>query len=87
MDLHNNEVGRDIAEDAQDATPEQLVNPVRRAVDEGRTLVIDDRTHFLMPSNEVPSDQTYDSAEKPWLADPHRGGHHDPGAPSAQSEY
>ncbi|HYN92688.1 MAG TPA: hypothetical protein VES42_02430 [Pilimelia sp.] len=40
MDLHNNEIGRAVAVANPDASPEELANLVRDAVDQGRTVVI-----------------------------------------------
>ena len=41
MDLYNNELGRRIASENTDATPEELADLVDRAVADGRTLVLD----------------------------------------------
>jgi hypothetical protein len=40
MDLYNNEVGRNIARDNPDADVDELARLVRRAVDEGRLIVV-----------------------------------------------
>lgn len=55
MDLHNNEVGRRIARENPDASPEQLADLVEQAVDNGEMVVIgkDLKLHY---SNEVPRD-------------------------------
>ncbi|WP_051132969.1 WXG100 family type VII secretion target [Nocardia paucivorans] len=60
MDLHNNEVGRNIALQNPDASPEELRELVRQAVERGDAVVINqDRT--LSWSNQVPIGQTVDS--------------------------
>lgn len=41
MDLHNNRVGREIAEANPNASEEELATLVRQAIDDGRTVVID----------------------------------------------
>ncbi|MBR7193880.1 hypothetical protein [Gordonia sp. SCSIO 19800] len=41
MDLYNNELGRRIASENTDATPEELADLVDRAMADGRTLVLD----------------------------------------------
>ncbi|MBD1996268.1 hypothetical protein H6G00_06505 [Leptolyngbya sp. FACHB-541] len=41
MDLHNNEVGRRIATDNPDASPEELADLVRQALDNGELIVLD----------------------------------------------
>lgn len=41
MDLYNNEVGRRIAVDNPNASPEELANLVRQALDDGELIVID----------------------------------------------
>ena len=52
MDLYNNEVGRAIAHDNPRANPTELARLVRRAVDEGRLIVVD-RSGRLAFSNAV----------------------------------
>ncbi|ACU38567.1 DUF6973 domain-containing protein [Actinosynnema mirum] len=82
MDLHNNEVGRDIARANPDAGPGELAELVERAVRDGRTLVVD-RSDVLVPSNEVAVGQTRASDVKPWPVNVNRGDDRDPGKPSA----
>lgn len=60
MDLHNNEIGRNIAVQNPDASPEELRELARQAVEKGDAVVINqDRT--LSWSNQVPIGQTVDS--------------------------
>jgi hypothetical protein len=56
MDLYNNEVGRQIAMDNPDASPEELADLVQQAAEDGRLLVID-RQGKLAWSNDVPVGQ------------------------------
>lgn len=83
MDLHNNEVGRSIAQANPDASPEQLANLVEQAVKDGKMVVID-KNDTLVPSNEVPPGETRETKKTPWPTDnPGRNDDHDPGKPSA----
>ncbi|MFC6093685.1 DUF6973 domain-containing protein [Saccharothrix lopnurensis] len=83
MDLHNNEVGRSIAQANPDASPEQLANLVEQAVEDGKMVVID-KNDTLVPSNEVPPGETRETKKTPWPTDnPGRNDDHDPGTPSA----
>ena len=50
MDLHNNEVGRQLAQEHPDATPAEMSQLVQQAVRDGRMVVIDD-TGRLVPSD------------------------------------
>ncbi|MGW0245359.1 DUF6973 domain-containing protein [Nocardia goodfellowii] len=86
MDLHNNEVGRQIARANPDASPEQLANLVKRAVDDGKTVVID-RNDILVPSNEVNPGGTRDTPSSPWpTTNPERADDRDPGRPTAKPD-
>ncbi|MCP2256621.1 hypothetical protein LX15_000304 [Streptoalloteichus tenebrarius] len=86
MDLHNNEVGRQIARAHPDAGPEELASLVEQAVKDGRMVVIDNNG-TLAPSHEVKPGETYDTENKPWSREnPDRGDDHDPGEPSAIPE-
>lgn len=51
MDLYNNEVGRRIGEQYPDATPEELKQHIRRAIERGEMLVINDKGE-LVPSDD-----------------------------------
>jgi hypothetical protein len=53
MDLYNNEVGRNIARDNPEASDEELARLVRKAVDEGRLIVVN-QAGDLAWSNAVP---------------------------------
>lgn len=57
MDLYNNEVGRRIARDNPDASPEELAQLVEDAVRRGEMVVIDENGN-LAPSNTVPEGET-----------------------------
>lgn len=61
MDLYNNEVGRAIARDHPDASPEDLARYVREAVEGGRTVVLDGDGN-LAYSDQVPLEQTGEPA-------------------------
>jgi hypothetical protein len=52
MDLYNNEVGRRIAVQNPDASPEELADLVQKALDDGELMVVD-RSGHLAPSDEV----------------------------------
>ncbi|WP_069166072.1 DUF6973 domain-containing protein [Nocardia altamirensis] len=84
MDLHNNEVGREIARANPGAGPERLANLVEQAVKDGRMLVID-KNDTLIRSNEVNAGATRDTQRYPWpTGGPARDGDHDPGTPTAK---
>ncbi|MDQ3579802.1 MAG: wnt family protein [Actinomycetota bacterium] len=86
MDLHNNEVGREIARANPDAGPEKLASLVEQAVKDGRMVVIDS-SDTLVPANEVNPGKTRDTKSSPWATDnPGRGDDHDPGKPSAKPD-
>ncbi|RSM75890.1 hypothetical protein DMH04_37690 [Kibdelosporangium aridum] len=57
MDLHNNEVGRRIAAENPDASPEELKGLVEQAVRNGEMVVVGPDGQ-LVRSNEVPMGQT-----------------------------
>lgn len=57
MDLHNNEVGRRIARENPDASPQELGTLVKQAVENGDMVVID-KNGNLAPSNQVEVGQT-----------------------------
>ncbi|SDJ17276.1 hypothetical protein SAMN05192558_110297 [Actinokineospora alba] len=83
MDLHNNEVGRQIASANPDASPEELATLVEQAVKDGRMVIID-KNDTLVPSNEANPGETRDTRSNPWPTDnPDRGNDRDPGKPSA----
>lgn len=83
MDLHNNEVGRSIAQANPDASPEELATLVEQAVKDGRMVIIDGND-TLVPSDEVNPGETRDTKNNPWPThNPDRGDDHDPGTPSA----
>jgi hypothetical protein len=69
MDLHNNEVGRRIANEHPDASEEELADLVQQAVDNGEMLVID-RNGKLAWSDQVGHGQ-HGFAEKAKPGDPH----------------
>lgn len=52
MDLYNNEVGRQIAIDNPDASPDQLADLVQQALNDGRLVVVAPGGH-LAPSDQV----------------------------------
>jgi hypothetical protein len=52
MDLYNNEVGRQIARDNPNASPAELADKVRQALDDGKLLVVNQRGQLAW-SNEV----------------------------------
>lgn len=83
MDLHNNEVGRNIAQANPDASPEELANLVEQAVKDGKMVVID-KNDTLVSSNELNPGETRETKNNPWPTDnPGRNDDHDPGKPSA----
>lgn len=57
MDLYNNEVGRRIAVENPDASPDELADLVEQAVADGEMVVIDAEGR-LVPSNSVSPDET-----------------------------
>ncbi|WP_430791820.1 DUF6973 domain-containing protein [Actinoplanes sp. G11-F43] len=59
MDLHNNEVGRQIAVANRGASPEELAVLIREAVDSGRTVVVD-KAGDLAYSDQVARGDTGD---------------------------
>lgn len=81
MDLHNNEVGREIARANPNATADQYAGLVEQAVRDGRLVVIDPNDTLVPSSADV---VTRDTANKPWSEhNPDRADDHDPGPPSA----
>ncbi|WP_431956602.1 DUF6973 domain-containing protein [Nocardia lijiangensis] len=60
MDLHNNEVGRQLALANPDASPEEMREIVKNAIENGDTVVIN-QNQQLSFSNDVPVGQTVDS--------------------------
>lgn len=87
MDLHNNEVGRRIAMENPDASPDELASLVEQAVRDGEMVVIsqDDK---LVRSDQLDFGQTRDTGPgKEWPTDnPERRGHTTPEDPSAYPE-
>lgn len=87
MDLHNNEVGRRIATENPDASPDELAALVEQAVRDGEMVVIgqDDK---LVRSDQVEFDQTRQTGpDNDWPTDnPERRGHATPDDPSAYPE-
>lgn len=57
MDLYNNEVGRRIAVENPDASPEELANLIQQAVDRGEMVVIDGKGELAW-SDQVAVGQT-----------------------------
>lgn len=68
MDLHNNEVGRQIAQANPDASPEELANLVEQAVKDGDMVVID-KNDTLVPSSERDPGDTRETTNHPWPTD------------------
>lgn len=62
MDLYNNEIGRQIAVEHPNASPEELADLVQQAVNDGQTVVIRPDGQGLEWSNSIPSAQTGDSS-------------------------
>ncbi|CAM4074637.1 DUF6973 domain-containing protein [Kibdelosporangium persicum] len=86
MDLHNNEVGRQIARANPDASPEELATLVEQAVKDGKMVVID-KNDTLVPSNETNPGDTRDTRNNPWPTDnPGRNDDRDPGEPNAKPD-
>ncbi|NLE78355.1 MAG: hypothetical protein GX610_02050 [Rhodococcus sp.] len=54
MDLHNNELGRKLAQQHPDATPEEMQQYVRDAIDNGDAIVIGDDSQINWSDNVVP---------------------------------
>ncbi|WP_157101143.1 WXG100 family type VII secretion target [Nocardia shimofusensis] len=80
MDLYNNELGRKIATANPDASPEELQDLVKDAVDNGDTVIIDESqklnwTNQVTPDQDVNSDAYDDNREKLYL----------PGAPTSDN--
>ena len=63
MDLYNNEVGRRIAVENPDASPEELADLVEQAVENGEMMVIGDdlKLHY---SDELPRDAAAPSNDR-----------------------
>ena len=89
MDLYNNEVGRQIALEHPDASPEQLADIVQQAVTDGDMVVIDENDTLWQSDQLDPGDARKTREEElDWpVVTTERDGHHDPGAPTAQPEY
>ena len=51
MDLYNNEVGRQIALDNPNASPQQLADLVKKALDDGKLVVIASNGHLAWSNN------------------------------------
>lgn len=79
MDLYNNEVGRRIAAENPDASPEELADLVEQAVRDGEMVVIDGDGD-LAYSDQVPEGQTGEADDAP-----HEGGDEPPDAGSDES--
>lgn len=62
MDLYNNEVGRQIAVDNPNASPEELADLVQQAVNDGDTVVIRPDGQGLQWSNSIAPIETGDSS-------------------------
>lgn len=62
MDLYNNEVGRRIAVDNPNASPEELADLVQQAVNNGETVVIRPDGQGLEWSNNIAPVDTGDSS-------------------------
>lgn len=62
MDLYNNEIGRQIAVDNPNASPEELADLVQQAVNDGDTVVIRPDGQGLQWSNSIAPVQTGDSS-------------------------
>jgi hypothetical protein len=62
MDLYNNEIGRQIAVDNPNASPEELADLVQQAVNDGDTVVIRPDGQGLQWSNSIAPIQTGDSS-------------------------
>lgn len=89
MDLHNNEVGRQIAQENPDASPEELADIVQQAVKDGDMVVIDENDRLWSSGELDPNDARKTREEMlEWpVVTSERDGHHDPGDPSAHPEY
>ncbi len=87
MDLHNNEVGRRIAMENPDASPDELAALVEQAVRDGEMVVVgqDDK---LVRSDQVDFGETRQTGpDNEWPTDnPEREGHATPEDPSAYPE-
>lgn len=84
MDLYNNEVGRDIAVANPDASPEELADLVREAVERGDTVVIDGDGD-LARSDDVPVGETGEADDPP--RDDGEGMPIPGGDPDAEGDY
>lgn len=62
MDLYNNEIGRQIAVDNPNASPEELADLVQQAVNDGDTVVIRPDGQGLQWSNNIAPIETGDSS-------------------------
>lgn len=76
MDLHNNEVGRRIAAEHPDASPDELKRHVEQAVRDGDMVVLN-KEGRLVPSNEVGIGQTGEH-----IVEPRHGGADPPAEPN-----
>jgi hypothetical protein len=65
MDLYNNEVGRQIAQENPDASREDLARLVAQAVDDGRMVVVAPDGQSLVYSDQIASSETGDAGESP----------------------
>ncbi|MFE9388007.1 DUF6973 domain-containing protein [Streptomyces sp. NPDC006784] len=65
MDLHNNEVGRRIAQEHSDASEEELADLVEKAVRDGDTVVIDHGGGRLAFSDQISSPDTGEPKLRP----------------------
>ncbi|MPY99544.1 MAG: hypothetical protein GEU97_16380 [Actinophytocola sp.] len=83
MDLHNNEVGRRIATENPDASPDELAGLIERAVRDGEMVVVDSEG-TLAPSDQIEHGDTYDTGGNPWPTNnDDRQDHTTPDDPSA----
>lgn len=64
MDLYNNEVGRKIASENPDASPQELADLVQQAIEDGEMLVIDGNGDLAW-SDQVPVGATGDADGQP----------------------
>lgn len=65
MDLYNNEVGRQIAEENPGASREQLADLVQQAVTDGRMVVVAPDGQSLVYSDQIGANETGDAGESP----------------------
>lgn len=81
MDLHNNEVGREIARANPNVTADQFAGLVEQAVRDGRMVVIDPNDTLVPSGADV---VTRDTTNNPWSKDnPDRADDRDPGPRTA----